>query len=310
MKAFIKNNFSFLYKIYLQNKYGINRVSIEKRVSRIQNSGVNESNDLKIIVSLTSYGESLLDIHLTLYSLLSQTYKPSKIILNLSKDEFPEGEKKLPIKVQNILKWGVEINWCKDIGPYTKLIPTLKLYPNSIIVTADDDIFYSEKWLEKLVLSYKKDTEYIHTHRATKIILAKNNYPIKYTEWTSVTQGIASYSNFIKGFGGVLYPPKSLHNDVFNEELFQTLSPTADDIWFWAMAVLNNTKIKVVENHIEHYRYTNVDREFTFQGLTLHEQNVEQGKNDYQIKNVLEYYSSILGKLIAENKIINSYNGV
>jgi hypothetical protein len=48
----------------------------------------------------------------------------------------------------------------------------------------------------------------------------------------------------------VLYPPNSLYKDVANENLFTELSPTNDDIWFWMMAVLNDTRIKVVKHNI------------------------------------------------------------
>ena len=47
-----------------------------------------------------------------------------------------------------------------------------------------------------------------------------------------------------------MFPPKSLYIDVLNEDLFMNLSPTGDDIWFWAMAVLKGTKIKLVGNNI------------------------------------------------------------
>lgn len=46
---------------------------------------------------------------------------------------------------------------------------------------------------------------------------------------------------------GCLFPPHSLHADVLNIETFKTLIPTHDDIYFWAMAVLNKTPIRVVE---------------------------------------------------------------
>ncbi len=45
---------------------------------------------------------------------------------------------------------GLTIDWCEDIKSYKKLIPTLKKYPDAIIVTADDDLIYDNKWLEQL----------------------------------------------------------------------------------------------------------------------------------------------------------------
>jgi hypothetical protein len=48
------------------------------------------------------------------------------------------------------------------------------------------------------------------------------------------------------GYGGVLYPPNTLHNEVLNINRFKELIPTHDDIWFWAMSVLAKTKTKQV----------------------------------------------------------------
>ena len=50
------------------------------------------------------------------------------------------------------------------------------------------------------------------------------------------------------GGAGTIYPPHSLHEDIFNTDLIKTLVPTFDDIYFWAMAVANGTKIGLVRN--------------------------------------------------------------
>ncbi len=72
-----------------------------------------------------------------------------------------------------------------------KLIPTLELYPNDVIVTADDDIFYPPHWLESLYTSYLENSNYIHVHRAHKITFKNENelesywnfnFAIDYTE--------------------------------------------------------------------------------------------------------------------------------
>lgn len=49
-----------------------------------------------------------------------------------------------------------ELNGAK-IGRYKKLIPTLQIEPNSIIVTADDDIYYRTDWLSGLYKAHLQD---------------------------------------------------------------------------------------------------------------------------------------------------------
>lgn len=302
MKSWLKKSFPKLYIKYLKRKKGINRSDIESKISQIKVSGVNQADDLKIIVSLTTYGERLSDIHLTLYSLLTQNYKPWKIILCLAEEEFPNKELDLPAGLKDIIKWGVEIIWSKDIRSYKKLIPTKRIYPNNIIVTADDDLFYPETWLEELVLSYKKNPKHIHVHNSTRIKIANNQNLTNYSQWKLASKNTITLLNFIKSGSGALFPPNSLHGDLSNQELFQKLTPTADDIWFWAMAVYNNTKIVSLGTPISSYRYTSIEREFGNQGLTLHEINVQQGRNDEQIQNILSHYPCILERLINEHK--------
>lgn len=302
MKSTLKRIFPKLYTRYLYKKKGINRLAIEKKISQLDQCGISDAEELGIIVSLTSYGERLSDVHLTLYSLLVQTYKPYKIILCLAEEEFPNREFDLPSKLKSILKWGVEIIWYKDIRSYKKLIPTKKKYPGHIIVTADDDLYYPRTWLEELVLSYKKEPAHIHVHNSTRVSFGENNSLSKYSKWELAPKGGAALLNFIKSGSGALFPPESLYKDYSNEELFQKLAPTADDIWFWAMAVLSDTKIVSLGTPISNYRYTSIQREFGNKGLTLHEINVQQGKNDDQIKNIITYYPCVLEKLIEEQK--------
>ena len=48
------------------------------------------------------------------------------------------------------------------------------------------------------------------------------------------------------GGSGCLYPPHSLFKDCVNYDIVSQTIPTHDDVYFWAMAVLNNTKIQVI----------------------------------------------------------------
>ncbi len=290
-----KNKFSFLYKLYLKMKYkklGINCSKIDKKIENISDKDLS-STTIDIVVSLTSYGKRLNEIQYTLYSILKQSHRPKKIILNISKDHFPKTEDELPISLRKLLKFGIEINWTKDIKSFTKLIPTLVKYPNEIIVTADDDIYYHSNWLNLLYVSYLNYPNDIHVHNATKIGKDGSKFN-QYIDWRLAKSNTPSAYNFLKGYAGVLYPPHSFYHDVFNEHLFLDLAPTADDIWFWAMVVLNHKSIRVVKNNITTPKYVNIGREFKDTELTLHSTNVAGGANDLQIKAILEYYPQII----------------
>ena len=247
----------------------------------------------KIIVSLTSFPARISTVHQTIESLLKQTKKADKVILWLAPEQFPNKEKDLPQKLLNLCDCGLTIDWYHDIKSYKKFIPSLKKYPNDIIVTADDDLIYEKDWLEKLVASYIKYPKNIHCHRAHGITM-KDNSLSPYRQWLWCKKiSDESFNNFCTTGAGALYPHHCLHPDAFVQEQFIKLAPTADDIWFWAMAVHNGTRIRIIENANSNLTYVPGTQE----GECLWQENGVSGKNDEQLQNVLEEYPDVFRQL-------------
>ncbi len=267
-------------------------------------SGINLGEKNNIVISLTSYGERIKDIKYTLISLFNQTLKPDRIVLWLGEDC---KERKLPQFINKFTEAGLEIKYTKDIGPYTKIIPSLINFSDSIIVTADDDIYYPNNWLEKLYNSYLGDKNSIHCHRAHRIkIDTKTGELLPYESWNKqvIGDGVARFDNFLTGVGGVLYPPHFFNKEVLSEPKFLELSPKADDVWLWAMAVLSGVKICIVKDNIKTLRVTNIFRQLNWlREKTLYNSN-KNGGNDEQITSVLNCYPEIK-KILSENKKIS-----
>jgi len=294
---FLKSLLKSILKSYEFNSLKNTHPPFYKTVSRI---GITKTQGSpKLIVTLTSHPPRIPTINITINTLLNQTVKPDVLILWLAQSQFPHMEKDLPHKLLRLRKYGLTINWCENMKSYTKLIPALKLFPNDILVTADDDVYYNPQWLEKLYDSYINNKSSIHCHRMHRIILDETQKPLSYLQWEFFSNQMnESFLNFLTGVGGVLYPPHSLHPNVLKHELFQCLAPHADDIWFWAMAVLNHTKIKVIENG-----YNNPIAISETQDIGLWQTINNKGGNDYQLKNVLNYFYEI--KEILKNEINN-----
>ena len=283
---------------YKGHTKSVNRSFIRLKMLNFNKIGVTEEKrNPRLIISLTSYKERLKDIDFTLYSLLNQNLKPDKIVLWLDKEIF--NEKNLPKTVSKFIKNGLEIKFCEDVKSYTKLIPALKEFPDSIVVTADDDIYYKKDWLEKLYNSYLKNPNDIHCHRAHRVSIDKDGNIVPYENWQKNLSGAdVSALNFLTGVGGVLYPPNCFDNTVFDMESALALSPTADDVWFWLMAIKNNKKIRVVKNNDSTIFATNIFRQLGItKEKTLYSVN-KQGKNDEQIKAVLAKFHEIKEKLV------------
>ena len=158
--------------------------------------GVNVLNrEVPIIVSITSYEERFSDLVISLYSLLNQKIKPDRIILWLS-DEF-EGVNDLPYEITRFIKNGLEIRFVKDIKSYTKAIYAFKEFPDAIIVTADDDVYYPSRWLEKLYHSYIAHPEDIQVHRAHRVFMC-DGVIAPYEKWNKhIKEESARYDNFL-----------------------------------------------------------------------------------------------------------------
>ena len=197
-------------------------------------------------MSLTSYPERINTAHIAINTLLNQTIKPDKLILWLSESQFPNKEQNLPDELLKLQGFGLEIRWCEDLKSYKKLIPALREFPNDIIVTADDDLYYQNDWLESLYSAYQEEPHYIYTRRACGINLADNILSVvpHYANFNYEP----TYGNQQLGGAGTLYPPHTLHEDVLNVDLVKTLIPTHDDIYFWVMAILKGTKIRLIRN--------------------------------------------------------------
>lgn len=284
----------------------INKYELNEKIDNYKEYGLTiEKREQQIIVSLTSYPLRMNEIHYTIYSLVNQQLKPDKILLWLSYEEFPNREDDIPESVLRFRDHGLEIKWCNNIYSYKKLIPTLKQYPDDIIVTVDDDIFYPRNWLKKLFETHMTNQEDIIVHRARNMKLI-NNYMFKeYTSWNLIKEeSESSYLTFMTGAGGILYPPNALHENVFKEDIFLDLCRYGDDIWFWAMAVLNKTKFKVVNEPFYDLIYINPAREVHLIKEETLWSNNRQGSNDRQIKAVINHYPEIM-RIIGENEKMN-----
>ncbi len=237
---------------------------------------------------------------------------PKKVVLVLGEDKFPNKENDLPENLKILFSDKFQILWTpKDLCSYTKLIPALKKYPNEIIVTADDDILYPFNWLELLVNSYRKYPDCIHCHRAFRILVSDRI--LEYSKWArGIISEIGAYGisgnamlkpdfqNYFTRVSGVLYPPNSLHKDVFNEQLWKEIAKTEDDAWFWANAVHNGTKIKVVNDNIG---LCNLNTESN-QNTALYKINSLNNTTQNILNNVFKYFKDV------EQRIINDNNDI
>ena len=297
-----KNELKIHDGIYLHE--GIDREAITKEIDSFNSFGLTtEKRSPRVIVTLTSFPERLYDLHYTLYSLLTQCFKPDEVVLWLSVDEFPNKEEDIPNNVLNFKNNGLTIKWCDDIKSYKKLIPALNEFPNDILVTADDDIFYPTDWLKNLYEGHLKYPDEIICCRCHEVVLNSDNTFAPFNEWEHIYEGLGpSYLVFSTSGAGALYPPNSLFCDVTNVELFQKLSYWNDDMWFWAMSVLNKTKTRLIEETLNFPPYVNPakDAGITNEKVLWHYN--KHGAYNVDLDNIMQYYPNFLEIILNDLK--------
>ena len=258
----------------------------------------------RYIVSLTSYKRRLKETApYAIVTLLNQSVKPDKVILWVA----DEDKEYIPRIMDKLTEKGLEICFCEDIKSYKKLIPALEMFPEDYIITADDDVYYPNNWFEQLLTEHRKNPKKIICHRVHGIKVDETQNPIPYVKWDYciepsiyfLTQEQSVYhreSVFPTGVGGILYPPKCFYKDIAKKEIFMKLAPQADDIWFWAMAVINKEYfgeeipyIAIESGYSKKLKIIDPREEYN----TLSNYNRLEGGNDKQLKAVIEQYPQI-----------------
>lgn len=245
----------------------------------------------KIIVSLTSFPARTKSVAKVIRQMNRQTLSPDKIVLYLTAAQFPNNV--LPTELKKLCDENLcEIRFYKrPIKSYTKLIPALTDFPNDIIITIDDDMDYPLNLIETLYNTHIKKPNTIigcDVRRIAKGKSYKKWRKIQNRWWRKIMFRAPSFKNFAAGVGGVLYPPHTLYSDVSREDLFIRLAPDADDVWFWAMAVLNGTKIMLTPKLARNFPTLKGS-----QTVTLWSENSQHDRNNKILNAIIEHYTKL-----------------
>ncbi len=260
----------------------------------ITGSKLNKTRKPMLVVSLTTIPQRISNVSITIESIFQQTLVPDKVILYLDRDNFKQTE--LPSSLLKQIQRGLTVKYCDNIKSYKKLIYALQDYPNSVIITADDDTIYPPNWLKTLYDSYKGEPSAIHCHRAHWI---KNNdgHISSYIDWPiDIDYSQSSFNIFPTGCNGILYPPRILSKEVSNIKNFMQLAPTADDIWFKCMSLLNTKKCVVTNNKITKSSGNFLTGIWTIPGsqetsLKTINADICSCSNDQQFANIINHYN-------------------
>ena len=204
-------------------------------------SGLKELEDGEehTIVSLTSWPPRIHTVFLTIESILRQTHKPHKVLLYLSEEEFPTKELPETLKFQQTR--GLEVRWVKEnLKSFKKLLYALKEFPNSNIITVDDDQFYSPTLLQEfLETKAQSPNKVIAGEYAERYFFDQDRRILSFFEGMSEKNDSLNFIVRGTGIGGVFYFKNCFADLVFNAEFIKKYC-RSDDIWFSTALLQNN----------------------------------------------------------------------
>ena len=240
-----------------------------------------KSDFLPVIISFTTIKSRLNKVEITVRSLLNQSKQPEFIFLWLNendKDSIPSSLKKLEGEVFKIF-------FTNRTSSHRKLIHTLERFPEKIVITCDDDFIYDFHWLEKLYNEHTHFPNSIIGNQTRQIKYDKEGNLLDYKFWVNNDRNKPENLLAI-GAAGILYPPKSLAEIAINYDLALELAPKADDLWFKAMALLNNTEVRQSSNVPK-----NLIPIFGTQKVSLKKENVDKNMNVIQWQKLSQYFN-------------------
>jgi len=260
---------------YYSVKRGYSAINTEKRKHHI-------------VVSLTSFPARFNTLHLVIKSILCQTMKPDLIFLCLTKQEMND-KIQLPASLLELNNYGLYTFFANDnLKPHNKYLSAMQQYPESLVITVDDDNMYDKNLVSDLYGSYLKYPSAISARRVHKILRDRNGNLLPYNKWgyEYKRQTAPSLDLLATGVGGALYPPGLLPPETFDTTKIMELCLNADDIWLKFMELKNHVPVVWAKGRRVH-PYTIKQSQKT----TLNKSNYHENQNDTYIAALENYYS-------------------
>ena len=205
----------------------------------------------KIVISLAIINSRLNNLINIINNIINQSLKPDILHIFYSDNKFllDEGiNEKDIIKIIELaeLKYNtnqivdIKLTKTENIGSYRKLIPALKLYKDSLIITIDDDHIFENTFIEKFIVSYNH----------YKCIIC--SFAERFNSNDIVPCHKPETSILPIGAGGILYHTNMFKKDItlFDYKSLDLEIIKNDDIFFRYYTILekiNVCKIKIIK---------------------------------------------------------------
>ena len=235
------------------------------------------------VVSLTSYRGRIKWVYIPISSMLIGNVKPSRLILYLSRDEFPNELGDMPKELIQLQSHGLTIEFVDgNLRSHKKYRYAFESFPNHKIITIDDDIIYPYDFLERISAINEGLGE-----KATISLLAMKMEKrgleyIAYGKWDYVFTNEKGDELLLMGGYGCLYNQPGVLLEYFNEREAMDFFATGDDIYLYYLG-----RKAGITNYVFGKEYSRIFPVIPWvQNTNLFEVNIGEGKNDEMLRNM------------------------
>lgn len=261
-----------------------------KLFSKKRYSGKSMGGDRKIIVSFTTFPKRIDSIWKVIECMLRQTVRPDKVMLYLSREQFPKELDDLPQSLRKYKDNGlVDVVFVDDdLRSHKKYYYSFQQFPEDLIILIDDDLFYVKTLISELLEEHAKFPESIICHRAHTVTRDQYGALNPYAKWRSQkSRRGPTHAIFHTSGGGTLYRPFLFSEQLYNRKLIKDLCFYADDVWLNVLAFVSG--ITIVKSNY----YTNYLPVYIKDDIKLSVVNVQQSLNDNQLEKVLTHFNVV-----------------
>ena len=234
-----------------------------------------------VVVCLTTFPARINKLWLVIECILRQTMIPRRIVLYLSKEQFPDINS-LPVSVVKYTKTCLDIRLVEgDMKSHKKYWYAINDFSENPIITIDDDIIYSSRTIERLLQGAK---------RFPNSVLALYCHPIQrnddgtlkpYSEWVgNITINKPEKDIFFGSGGGTYFPVGSLKGANQSFEIIKVICPFADDIWLNSFIRMNGYNVCCLSNTVS------VPEWYINKNRKLNAINNGENQNDIQLSKI------------------------
>lgn len=260
--------------------------------------------DKKVIVSMTTIPGRKDRLEQNLDAILNQSYLFDTLVINvddnLTDEDYAYYDELSKIDSRIVIN-KADAKW----RSCNKLLPTIKLYPDDVIITVDDDIYYPVNCFKYLVEQYEKTPDCVIAHEVNPISVDKDNF-ITFHNAYDVKLMQRQFGKYLSNC--CLFPPHIFDGtDLYDyDKMMHCTNGTHDELWFWVNS-LSNGVMTVGLNYVYSFALE-TKRPYTVGEYQLTNFNNTQEKiNDYMVK-INKMYGEKMLKTINSNEVVFTIN--